>query len=419
MSTARTIPSDAADVVVVGAGLAGLRTVERLRRLGYSGRLTLVGSEALAPYDRPPLSKQLLVAPERPSAPVHLRPQARMGALDLDLRLGVPARAVDLKQRRLSLDDGSELSWDRLVVATGVRPRTLPDWDETPSVTVLRTFDDCLRLRDALRAGTRIVVVGAGVLGCEVAASARSLGIEVDLVEPLAQPLLRAVGPRLGAFVAEQHRRHGVTLHLDTSVHALLGARGDLHVELTDGATLPAHHVLVAVGSRPNTEWLEGSGLALDDGVVCDATGAATSEGVFAVGDVARMPRGLRETSRVEHWTNATDTAHHVAHNLLVAPEARLPFTNTPYFWSDQYGWKLQVIGLPHQDDDLCLVDGQMQGRAGRLGFLALHVRKGMVTAVSGVDRSAALARCRALLETQVTADEALVSAPWVPAAAR
>jgi len=406
------VPHDIEHVVVVGAGLAGLRTVERLRRLRYAGKITLVGAEQQLPYDRPPLSKHVLVAAEEPQAPVYLRPPARLDALDVDLRLGTRAGGLDLARREVLVDDGPSLSWDRLVLATGVRPRTVPAWAPLPGVTTLRTFEDCLGLRSALARTRRLVVVGGGVLGCEAAASARSLGLEVDLVEPLEQPMVRALGADLGSFLADRHRAHGVRLHLGTSVRSITDDQGRMRVELSDGAALDADHVLVAIGSLPNTEWLEGSGLTLDDGVVCDATGATTAEGVYAVGDVARMPRGRFGTGRLEHWTSAVDTAHHVAANLLAPTSDRAPFADVPYFWTDQNGLKLQVYGLPSPDDQLHVVDGALDDDS----FLALHTRGDVVTGVSAVGRPAALARSRGLLEKATTLREARAAAPWQPA---
>ena len=403
--------SDIEQVVVVGAGLSGLRTVERLRRLRFGGRIVLIGAEKRLPYDRPPLSKHLLVATDEPAEPVHLRPASRMDALDVDLRLGTRASALDLDRREVVLEDGEAVPWDRIVIATGVRPRTIPAWAGIPNVTTLRTFEDCLHLRKSLQAGGRLVVVGGGVLGCEVAASARSTAMEVDLIEPLAQPLLRAAGPRVGAYIAGHHRANGVAVHLGTSVTSLRATDDGLRVELSDGSTLAPDHVLVAIGSVPNTEWLEGSGLDLTDGVVCDATGAASADGVFAVGDVARVPRGRFGPFRLEHWTNAVDSASHVAAGLLEPPAGRGPFVDLPYFWSDQYGFKLQVYGLPDSDDEVYVVHGSLDER----DFVALHVRADVVTAVSGVGHPAALARSRGLLDHETSLNAAVAAAPWTP----
>ncbi|MEU6478090.1 FAD-dependent oxidoreductase [Streptomyces sp. NPDC047017] len=366
-------------VVVVGASAAGLSAAETLRRAGFDGDLTVVGQERHLPYDRPPLSKQILTGAWEPERAMLRRP-ADLDALRLDLRLGVRAAALAPAARTVTLDDGAELPYDGLVVATGVRPRRLPGCG-TPGVHVLRDLPDALALRDRLTAGGRLVVVGAGFLGAEAASAARSLGVSVTLVEPAAVPLAHAVGERVGTFLARVHRDHGVDLRVRAKVVEIVtGAGRATGVRLADGTVIPADDVLVAVGSRPNTEWLHGSGLDLADGVVCDRYSAA-GPGVYAAGDVARWYHPLFGTTlRVEHRTNAAEQAMTAARNLLDPAHAK-PFAPVPYFWSDQYGLRLQAFGHLRGHDEAQVVDGDLaDGR-----FLVAYGRAGKLTGALAV----------------------------------
>jgi NADPH-dependent 2,4-dienoyl-CoA reductase/sulfur reductase-like enzyme len=394
-------------VVVVGAGLSGLRTAEKLRRAGYSGHLMVVGAEPHLPYDRPPLSKKLLLQPDPPEEPVLLRARDRYPALEVEMVTSAQVTRLDLPARSLSSADGRTWRWDRLVIATGVRPRAVPEWRDA-GVYLLRTFDDCLRLRTALRAADRLVVIGGGVLGCEVAAGARGLGLEVDLVEPLATPLYRAVGPKVGSYVASLHQGHGVRVRTGVGVSSIDAAR---RVTLTDGRRLQADVVFAAIGSVPNTEWLADSGLALGDGVLCDATGTTSDPDVLAVGDVANMPHGLAAPSRLEHWTSAADTAAVVAGNILLPREERRELTEVPYFWTDQYDLKLQTLGVPAAQDDLSVVEGAMDDG----NFVALHSRGDTITGVSAVGNAATLNRCRPLVAAGASLRATLATRPWAP----
>lgn len=405
-------PPSVERVVIVGAGLSGLRTAEKLRRGGFDGRLTLIGAESYLPYDRPPLSKKLLVQPEAPEEPVLLRRGDRYDTLELELETGGEVTRLHLPRRSVSLADGRTWGWDRLVLATGVRPRSVPEWTDA-GVQLLRTFDDCLRLRAALRGADRLVVVGGGVLGCEVAASARALGLEVELVEPLATPLLRAVGPRLGSYVAALHQQHGVRLHTGVGVSAIRDD-GTKRVTLADGTEVQADLVFAAIGSVPNIEWLAGSGLDLGDGVLCDATGTTSSPDVLAVGDLAHMPHGPAPASRLEHWTSAADTASLVAGNVVLPHEERRELSEVPYFWTDQYDVKLQTLGVPAPQDEVTVVEGALD--AG--GFLALHSRDDRMTGVSAVGHAAMLHRCRPLVAAGASLSDAVAARPWSRAAA-
>ncbi|TDT98344.1 NAD/ferredoxin-dependent reductase-like protein [Streptomyces sp. 846.5] len=346
-------------ILVVGASAAGLAAVETLRREGYDGTVTLVGDESHAFYDRPPLSKQILASQWEPGK-LALRPPADLDALGLDLRLGTAATRLDLAGRTVHLADGTELPYDGLIVATGVRPRRLPG----EGAHVLRTLGDALVLRDRLRRGSRLAVVGAGFLGSEAAAVARGLGAEVVLVEPAPVPLAHAVGAEVGRVLTQAHLDHGVDLRTGVAV-VEAGAGG---VRLADGELIDADEVLVAVGSVPNTDWLQGSGLTVADGLVCDEFSAA-APGVYGAGDVARWHNPLFGVEmRIEHRTNAAEQGMAAARNLL-RPEARKPFAPVPYFWSDQYDMKIQAYGYLRGHDEVTVVDGDLT--AGR--FVAAY----------------------------------------------
>ncbi|WP_369227508.1 NAD(P)/FAD-dependent oxidoreductase [Streptomyces sp. R39] len=340
-------------IVVVGASAAGLAAAETLRREGYDGTLTLVGDEPLAPYDRPPLSKQILAAewvPER----LALRTPDALAALDLDLRLGVAATGLEPAGRTVELADGSALPYDGLVIATGVRPRRLPG----EGAHVLRTLDDALTLRERLTPGLRLVVVGAGFLGAEAAAVAWRLGCEVTLLEPAPVPLAHAVGTEVGKVLTNAHLERGVDLRCGVTVTEV----AEDGVQLADGSGIEADAVLVAIGSLPNTEWLAGTGLTVGDGVVCDEYCKAAPN-AYAAGDVARWYNPLFGTSmRIEHRTTAAEQGMAAARNLL-HPEAGQPFAPVPYFWSDQYDMKIQAYGCLRDHAEVALVEGDLAER--------------------------------------------------------
>lgn len=386
--------SPAGTVAVVGASLAGLWACEALRRHGFGGRIMLIGDETHLPYDRPPLSKQYL-AGEWDEARVRLRPRERIDELGLDLRLGVRADGLDIAGRYVALEDGTGVAFDALVVATGATPRRWPG-PVPAGVTTLRTIEDAKALRARLATpGLRLVVVGGGFLGLEAAATARSSGADVTVVESLATPLGRVVGPLVGGAVRALHERHGVQVLTGAGVAGFVGGERVEAVRLDGGALVPADAVLVAIGVDPAVAWLDGSGIVLDDGVVCDATLQA-APGVVAAGDVARFPHPLAEASvRLEHWTNAAEQGSHVATTLLAAPGRAEPFAPVPYFWSDQYDAKIQAIGLPGPDDDVVVVDGSIA--SGR--FVACFGREARLVAALGFGRPRQLTAFRPLLQ--------------------
>ncbi|ASO19084.1 NADPH-dependent 2,4-dienoyl-CoA reductase/sulfur reductase-like enzyme [Actinoalloteichus hoggarensis] len=391
-------------IVVVGSSVAGLTVVDAVRRHGYDGAVTLIGDEVHLPYDRPPLSKQILAGSWEPER-LRLRQQTDLDELDVDLRLGVAATGLDPAARRVALSDGGEADYDRLVIATGVTPRRLPATEGVRGVHTLRTLDDAVALRTALRPDTRLVVVGAGFLGTEIAAAARGHGAQVCLLEPAPTPLAAVVGTEIGGFVARLHRDQGVDLRTGptAAVRALRVENGAVTgVHTADGEVLPADVVAVAIGSRPSVDWLTASGLHCADGVHCDATCAA-APGVFAAGDVARWfnPRYGVEM-RVEHRTNAAEQARHVAGALVESDP--LPFSPVPYFWSDQYDVKIQSHGFLHGHDEVRIVSGSPADRR----FIALYRRGGRLAGVLGVGDFRGLRRWRSVLDADPEWNDAL-----------
>ncbi|MFF3131643.1 NAD(P)/FAD-dependent oxidoreductase [Streptomyces mirabilis] len=364
-------------VLVVGASAAGLSTVEALRRKGYGGGITVLGAEPHAPYDRPPLSKQVLSGAWEPGRSA-LRTQEALSTLDAEFVLGDPAVALDTATRTVRARSGRELRADAIVIATGVRPRVLPGQEGLTGVHVLRTLDDALALRKDLLDSARLVVVGEGVLGAEIAATARTLGLDVTMAGPLPAPLALQVGPLVSGLLAELHDERGVRLRLGTGVTGLAGEHGRVTgVRLGTGEVLPADTVVVAIGATPATEWLADSGLRLDNGVVCDSRCRAV-EGIYAVGDVARWHHErLGRLVRLENRTNATEQAAAVAGVIL--GEDR-PYQPVPYFWTDQFDAKLQVHGLLPADAEVDVIEGDVTARR----FVARYRSDGVVTGVLG-----------------------------------
>jgi NADPH-dependent 2,4-dienoyl-CoA reductase/sulfur reductase-like enzyme len=394
-------------VAVVGASLAGLRAVETLRREGFDGRLVLIGAEPHLPYDRPPLSKDVLAGDLGPDD-IGLRHGA-YDELELDLRLGQRAVALDLASHAVELDDGERVGFDGVVLATGAAPRSIPGTPALSGIHVLRTLDDALAIRARLDAGPRVVVVGAGFIGSEVAATCRLRGLDVTVLEALPAPLVRGLGPVLGTVCGELHRDHGVDLRLGVGVAGFEGDGRVERVRLDDGAAVDADLVVVGVGVAPVTDWLATSGLEIDDGVVCDETLLA-APGVVAAGDVARWRNPLfdGESMRVEHWTNASEQGVAAAKRLLygdgAAPEA---FAPVPFVWSDQYDRKIQSAGAFHGDDEMAIVHGSLEERR----FVAVFGRAGRIVGVLGFSMPAKVMQYRRLIAERATFHDALAHA--------
>jgi len=360
-------------IVIVGGGLAAARTAEQLRRSEYTGPVTIVSDEVHLPYDRPPLSKEVLRKEVDDTA---LKPRDWYDENDITLRLGSAATGLDTGEQTLTLANGTVLGYDELVIATGLVPRRIPAFPDLEGIRVLRSFDESLALREHASAARHAVVVGAGFIGCEVAASMRGVGVDVVLVEPQPQPLAAVLGEQIGELVARLHRDEGVDVRLDVGVTEV---RGEGHVDtvvLTDGTELPADLVVVGIGSRPATEWLDGSGIEVDNGVLCDEAGRTSAPNVWALGDVASWRDPMGHQARVEHWSNVADQARVVVPAML----GRDVPSNVvvPYFWSDQYDVKIQCLGEPQATDIVHMIEDD--GRK----FLAYYERDGVLVGVVG-----------------------------------
>ncbi|MCX4573637.1 FAD-dependent oxidoreductase [Streptomyces sp. NBC_01571] len=399
-------------VTVVGASLSGLYAARELRAQGFDGRLVIVGDEAHAPYDRPPLSKDFLTG-RADEARLALTDAEERAGLDAEWLLGVRARGLDARGRTVLLGDGRTVSTDGVVIATGASARRLPG-DGLTGVHTLRTLDDARALREELIQGPRrVVVVGGGFIGAETASSCAGLGHEVTVVEAAPLPLVAPLGPEMATLCAALHRRGGVELVTGTGVAALRGRNGAgvsrdrdttgpgraqdgpagrtvTGVELSDGRVLPADVVIVGIGATPNTGWLAGSTLALHDGVLCDDGCVTGLPQVVAVGDVARVGG-----TRAEHWTSATEQPRVAVGNLLAGRTVGT-VRSLPYFWSDQYGARIQFAGRRQQADTVRIAEGTVEdGAPGEGGLLALYERDGRTTAVLSVDRPRPFMRAR------------------------
>ena len=399
-------------VAVVGTSLAGLRAIEALRREGYDGRVVAIGAEYHLPYDRPPLSKELL-AGRWDAADIVLRKQG-VDDLDTEWLLGLPAVSLDVGAREVTRADGSRVAYDGLVIATGATPRRMAGQPAAggehglAGLFMLRTLDDALALREQLDALPKVVVIGAGFIGAEVAATCRGRGLDVTVLEALPQPMVRGLGPELGAVIADVHRDHGVDLRTGVQVEAIEGDTRVEGVRLGDGSTVPADVVVVGVGVVPVTGWLEGSGLTIDNGVVCDETCLA-APGVVAAGDIARWPNALfdGQLMRLEHWTNATEQGVHAAKRLLAGDDPGEPFTPVPFVWSDQYDRKIQTVGVVSADAELHVAHGSYAERQ----FVALFGRAGRVVGALGFNRPRQVMQYRKLIAERASWDAALALA--------
>lgn len=380
-------------VVIVGASLGGVRAARALQRGGFEGEVVLVGDEPHTPYDRPPLSKAFLTSDNE----VSLQLQRDDLYEGLDVRLGVRATGLDVASGVVTLDDGDEVAGDHVVIATGSSARHLPGTEDLDGVVTLRNLDDAIRLRDGLRGAQRLLIVGAGFIGCEVAASARQLGVDVVMVEPLDAPVVRGVGPVIGGIIADLHRGHGVTMHLGVGVDGVRAAGDRTEVALSDGRTETADLVLVGIGAVPNTDWVEGSGLVLDGPALLTDDHLRVEGGdgqIWAVGDVAKWPSTtFGGNLRMEHWTNATEMASVVARNIL-DPSTPAVHDPVPYVWSDQYEHKVQVLGVVSGDDEVEFVAGE----PGEDPFLAAYFRDGRLRGVVGLDWPRAVMVARSLI---------------------
>ncbi|UPZ32533.1 FAD-dependent oxidoreductase [Streptomyces sp. LRE541] len=388
-------------VIVVGASLSGLYAARELRAQGFDGRLVVVGDEPHRPYERPPLSKDFLTG-RADEDRLALSDTEEMAELDAEWLLGTRARDLDTRGRTVLLDDGRTVSGDGVVIATGASARRLPG-PALAGVHTLRTLDDARTLRAELTAGPRrVVVIGGGFIGAETASSCAGLGHDVTVVEAAPLPLVPQLGPEIAALCTALHRRGGVELVTGTGVAALRGTAAVTGVELSDGRLLPADVVIVGIGAVPNTGWLTGSPPALHDGVLCDDGCATALPQVVAVGDVARVGG-----TRAEHWTSATEQPRIAVRNLLAGYTAET-VRPLPYFWSDQYGTRIQFAGRRLDTDTVRIAEGTVtDGVPGEDGLLALYEREGRTTAVLSVDRPRPFLRARRELARGAGAMEA------------
>jgi NADPH-dependent 2,4-dienoyl-CoA reductase/sulfur reductase-like enzyme len=399
-------PSD--HVVVVGAGLAGWRFVETVRQLGFEGALTLIGDERHAPYDRPPLSKQILVGKWGLERATLATPE-KLEHVNATVLLGRRAVSLDAEAKSVRLDDDSLVKGTHVVLATGTRARPLAYNSSGPLVT-LRTLDDAARLDEmasALTPESVVAVIGGGFVGAEVATSLLARGLRPVVLEVAERPLLGVVGDEASGWLHRLAPAAGVEIRTRQRIRGVTVSADNVAIEFEEGDPLIARAVIAAVGSALDLDWLADSGLALDAGIVVDHLLAA-APGVAAIGDVARFVHtsGLdQEHIRVEHWQVAADHAWQLAHHWMgqVAEPA------LPYFWSDQYGKKIQMLGHPHPDDQVVMVAGS----ADELKWLALYVRNHVVTGILALSQPRGLATSRVLLDQVTTLDDALALAPW------
>ncbi|MFC5746351.1 NAD(P)/FAD-dependent oxidoreductase [Actinomadura rugatobispora] len=389
-------------VVVVGAGLGGLRTIERLRSGGYAGRITLVGAEEHAPYDRPPLSKQILSGQWEPER-VCLRDRAGLAELEVSARLGTGAVALD--GTTVTLDDGGTVTGDAVVIATGLVPRRLPHQPE--GVATLRTLDDALALRKALGSARSLIVIGAGFIGAEVAWAARRAGVEVTVLEALSVPCERVLGRRVGALAARLVTGAGVDLRCGSRIARLVDGRT---VEMADGTVLSADVVLAAVGAVPDLTWLGGAGVRVQDGLACDERGRVVGmSGVWAVGDAAAWWNpAAGHHHRGEHWTMTCDQAATAACDIL---GAELPPTSPPYVWSDQFELKIQAIGRTDLADEVVPLHGDGLGGGPVKGTVAAYFAGDTLTGVVSFGAPALVMRYRPLVVARAGRSEVLARA--------
>ncbi len=397
-------------IVIVGAGQAGGRTAEALRQQGFGGSLLLVGAEEEPPYERPALSKGFLTGAV-PAERLLVRPPEWWSEQAVELRLGITAEGIDRTAARLRLSNGENVAYDALVLATGSRPRLLP----LPSglddqVQPLRSLGDARRLAPRLKPGTRVVVIGGGFIGLEVAVTAAAAGASATVVEASPHPLARVAPALLGRWMADQHRRRGVTLLTGEAVAAIRRDGGELSVVLSGGAGVAADVVVVGIGVRPNMELAGDAGIAISDGVLCDAFGATDAAGIWAAGDVSCHFNPLAgRHARLESWQNAQNQAIAVARNLISEPR---PYAEVPWVWSDQFDINLQMCGWLEPDGDLHLRGDPDSGR-----FIAIQVSNGCVNAAWTINQGREMRFLRRLVAMRKPVDAEALRHPGTPLA--
>ena len=373
-----------------------MRLAHELRRAGYQGQVQILSAEHTSPYDRPPLSKEVLKGQKGPDD-IRLQGQAFYEEQDIQLCLGMEAIGLDVPANQV-VTTGGLVAYDNLVIATGLRPRRLPGLESSPRVHTIRTLDDAIRLRGAIRPGGHALVVGAGFIGCEAAASLKSMGMNVTIVEPNSVPLQAAAGAVVGELVARLHRGEGIDLRTNVSVLKITESTDGLVVELSDGTAVHPEIVVLGIGSAPELDWLRGTGVEVGNGIICDSHGRTSEAGIWAMGDVS-LWRGTAQDRRVEHWTRAGDQACHVAAQIAGTPVVRaLP--EVDYVWSDQYDLRIQILGhiepdaVPHVIED----DGRR--------FLVAFTRHDRIVAVAGAGMARKVMQMRSAILRSASLEE-------------
>ena len=391
--------TDAKGVVIIGANLAGGRAAEALRTAGYEGAITLIGDESELPYERPPLSKEVLTEPDTLPAQFYILDSAYYAENNIDLRLGVRAERLDTVGQKVELSDGTEVAFEQVILATGARVRRLNiEGSDLQGIHYLRTLDDARALSEELKPGARIGFIGMGVIGAEVAASARKRGCEVITIEPLEIPMARALGPRFGAWLAQVHREEGVDVRLGCGVSSILGEQGRVNgVILNDGEQVDLDALVVGIGVIPNLELAEAAGLAIDNGIVVNEFAQTSNPAIYAVGDVANSPLYFGGRGRCETYQNAQDQAIFAARAIAGQPE---PYLKPQWFWTDQFDINIQVLGDVISDAEV-VIRGDENSRQ----FSAFFVQDNLVRGLLTVNQAKDMGAGRRLLERTIPVD--------------
>ncbi|MED5446509.1 MAG: FAD-dependent oxidoreductase [Actinomycetota bacterium] len=390
--------------MVVGASLAGLRAAETLRAEGFDGVIHLIGDEPHLPYDRPPLSKQVLAGEWEPDR-IALTSPTKNDELSLEWHLGVRATDLNIAEKKVMLDSGQPISYDGAIIATGARCISLRMTGDLQGIYTLRGLDDAIAIRSEFeKTPQKVVVVGAGFIGAEVAATARQRGLDVTMIEAAEVPFERVLGAEMGTVTANVHRDHGVEVITGTPVESFKGKERVEKVVLANGTEIDADIVIVGIGVRPNTEWLDNSGLTIDNGIVCDETCQA-APGIVAAGDVARWPNRLfGEHMRVEHWDNAVEQGVYAARRLLTGENKIEPYAPTPWFWTDQFDRKIQLAGRTRSTDEVQIITGSTEERR----FAAAYGRDGKLVGILGFNRPRHVMQYKQMITDGVSWEDAL-----------